>query len=195
MPYTKKTLADCQQSLSDRHDNGVVPANSTILARYTRLINRGIEYCADKMRFDKETTVTVTSGVGDMPDDFIMVNAVFDSSDNEYFKIGSDDVISRVGRSYWITGNQVDGYVLNTPTDDIFTVQYAFRSAPLVNTTDVCIIPDIEAVTAYAYAMLRKSESDPFEDAESSLQECDSRIAEMTSAKSNNDDALGFEIY
>lgn len=195
MPFTLKTLADCQQSLADRHDNGTVPANTTILARYTRLINRGIDYCADRMRLEKETTVTVTSGVGDLPDDFILVNAVFDSSDNEYFKIGADDVISRVGRVYWVTGNQVDGFVLNTPTDDTFTVQYAFRPAPLVNTTDVCVIPDIEAPVAYAYAMLRKGESDPFEDAETTLQECDARIKEMNSAYAINTDSLGFQIY
>lgn len=195
MPFTLKTLADLQQSLADRHDNGTVPANTTILARYTRLLNRGVDYCADRIRLEKETTVTTVSGVGDLPDDFMVINAVFDSSDNEYFMIAVGDVSSRVGRAYWITGNQTDGFVLNATTDDTFTVQYAFRPAPLVNTTDICVIPDIEAPVAYAYAMLRKGESDPFEDADSSLQECDARIREINSANAINTDSLGFEIY
>lgn len=195
MSYTPKTLSDMKQSLADRHDNGTVPANSTILARYVRLLNRGVEYCADRLRITKETTVTVTNGVGDLPDDFIVVKNVFDSSDNEYFPIGAEKVAYRVGLRYWITGNQTDGFVLNTPTDGTFTVQYAFRPAPLVDNTDICLIPDIEAPVAFAYAMLRKVESDPFEDSELSLQECEDRIAEMASALGINEESTGFEIY
>lgn len=195
MAYAPKTLSDMKQSLADRHDNGTVPTNSTILARYVRLLNRGVEYCADKLRITKETTVTVTSGVGDLPVDFIVANNVFDSSGNEYFPIGQEQVAYRLGLRYWITGNQTDGFVLNTPTDGVFTVQYAFRPAPLVDNADICLIPDIEAPVAYAYAMLRKGESDPFEDSELSLQECDDRIAEMASSYASNQNVTGFEIY
>lgn len=195
MAYAPKTLSDMKQSLADRHDNGTVPTNSTILARYVRLLNRGVEYCADKLRITKETTVVVASGVGDLPDDYIVANNVFDASGNEYFPIGQEQVAYRIGLRYWVTGNQTDGFVLNTPTDGTFTVQYAFRPAPLVDNTDVCLIPDIEAPVAFAYAMLRKGESDPFEDSELSLQECDDRIAEMSSAYASNQNVTGFEIY
>ncbi len=195
MAYTPKTLSDMKQSLADRHDNGTVPTDSTILAKYVRLLNRGVEYCADELKYTKETTVVVTNGVGDLPDDFIEPKNIFDSSNNEYFQIGQEKVAYRIGLRYWISGNQTDGFVLNTPNDDTFTVQYAFRPAPLVDNTDICLIPDIEAPVAYAYAMLRKGESDPFEDAELSLQECDDRIAKMSSTNSSNNEVSGFEIY
>lgn len=193
MPYSLLTLADLKQSLADRHDNGVVPTNSTVLARYVRLINRGIAYCADKLRLSKPVTLSVVSGVADLPDDFILVNSVFVDT-LEYLKVDPEDESVHIGSVYWITGNQVDGFVFNTPEDGDYVVNYAFRPTPLVNNTDVCIIPDIEAPVAYAYAMLRKGESDPFEDADKSLQECDVRIREMASAVSINSDAIGFTL-
>lgn len=193
--YQLKTLADLKTSLSDRHDNGVVPTNTTVLARYVRLLNRGVEYCAEQLRLEKSASIVVASGVGDLPDDFIIINSVFDSDDNRYTMIGADDVESQTGFVYWVTGNQTDGFVLNTPNDGTFTVFYSFRPSPLSSNTDICLIPDIEAPVAYAYAMLRKSESDPFEDAERALQECDSRISEMASQYAINTDAIGFEIY
>lgn len=193
MAYALLTLADIKQSLADRHDNGVVPTNSIILARYVRLINRGIAYCADRLRLSKPVTLAVVSGVADLPDDFILANSVFVDT-VEYTKVDPEDELVHSGLVYWITGNQVDGFVFNTPSDGSYVVNYAFRPAPLVNNTDVCIIPDIEAVSAYAYAMLRKGESDPFEDADKSLQECDARILEMASANSINADAIGFTL-
>jgi hypothetical protein len=193
MAYTLLTLADIKQSVADRHDNGVVPTNSTVLARYVRLINRGIAYCADKLRISKPVTLAVTSGVADLPDDFILANSVFIGL-VECLKVDPEDSAVHFGPVYWITGNQTDGFVLNTPTDGSYVVNYAFRPSPLSSNTDICIIPDIEAVSAYAYAMLRKGESDPFEDADKSLQECDSRIREMASANAINSDAIGFTM-
>lgn len=191
--YALKTLADCQQSLADRHDNGVVPTSSVILAKYTRLINRGIEYCADKLRLSKNVTVTIASGVGDLPDDFIVANTVF-LDQAEYTRVDPADPAMQVGMTYWITGNQTDGFVLNMPDDGDYAVNYSFKPTWLSGTTDVCIIPDIEAPVSYAYAMLRKSESDPFEDAEMSLIDCDDRIREMSSQTSVNSDAIGFTL-
>lgn len=195
MAFTPHTLSDMKQSLADRHDNGIVPTNSTILARYVRLLNRGVEYCADALKYTKETTVVVTSGAGNLPADFIESKNIFDSSNNEYSQIGQEKLSYRIGLRYWISGNQTDGFVLNTPNDDTFTVQYAFRPAPLVDNTDICLIPDIEAPVAYAYAMLRAGESDPFEDSELSLQKCDDSIAKMSSTNSSNNEVSGFEIY
>jgi hypothetical protein len=45
---------------------------------------------------------------------------------------------------------------------------------------------------AYAYGMLRKSETDPIEDADSALQECDSRLLEIQSAQNLNNNFTGF---
>ena len=59
--YSVKTLADLKQSISDRHDNGTVPTNSTILARYVRLLNRGVNYCADRMRLTTSDNITVAA--------------------------------------------------------------------------------------------------------------------------------------
>lgn len=194
MSYAVKTLADLKQSLADRHDNGTVPTNTTILAKYVRLLNRGVEYCTDRMRIRNTSSVVVTSGVGTLPTGFIIANSVFNSGNVELLKVDPEDQSMHTGLVYWIIGNQTDGFTLNVPTDGTYTVNFAFRPTWLANNTDVCIVPDIEAPVAYAYAMLRKSESDPFEDSESALQECDARIAEMNSSMSINDDAIGFTM-
>jgi hypothetical protein len=194
MAYAVKTLADLKQSLSDRHDNGTVPTNTTILAKYVRLLNRGVEYCTDRMRIRDTQSVVVTSGVGTLPTGFILANSVFNSSNVALVMVDPEDATMHTGLVYWITGNQTSGFTLNVPTDGTYTVNYAFRPTWMSSNSDVCIVPDIEAPVAYAYAMLRKSESDPFEDSEASLQECDARIAEMNSAMSINDDAIGFTM-
>lgn len=193
--YALKTLSDLKQSLADRHDNGTVPTNSTILAKYVRLLNRGVEYCADKLRITRPVTLTVASGVADLPDDFITIKSLFDSDNNEYVRVDPTDTNLQTGYAYWITGNQTSGFVLNSENDGTFTANISYRPTWMSSDSDVCLIPDIEAPVSYAYAMLRKSESDPFEDSEGSLQECDARIAEMMSSYNINTDVLHFEIY
>jgi hypothetical protein len=193
MAYTRHTLLDAKQSLADRHDNGTVPTNSTILARYVRLLNRGVEYCADRMRLSKPVTITITSGVGTLPDDFILANSVF-KSQIEYTLVDPEDESVHTGMVFWITGNQTDNFKIHTESDGSYTVNYSFRPSPLSVDADICLIPDIEAPVSYAYAMLRKGESDPFEDSDKSLQECDTRIAEMISASSINTDSVGFTL-
>lgn len=193
MAFSKHTLLDCKQNLADRHDNGTIPTNSTILAKYVRLINRGVEYCADRLRLSKPYTITIASGVGTLPIDFIIANSVF-KDQIEYTKVDPEDEAIHSGLVYWVTGNQTDGFILNIPDDGSYTVNYSFRPSPLSSDSDVCVIPDIDAPVAYAYAMLRKSESDPFEDAETSLQECDSRLREIQSASSINTDSIGFTL-
>ena len=96
----------------------------------------------------------------------------------------------------WISaGNRsTDGFYLNTPTNTTYTIKYSFKPVELSSDSDKCIIPDPEAPVAYAYAMIRKAESDPFEDADTALQECDSRLAEIQSAYSINSNFNGFEI-
>jgi len=191
--FTKKTLADCLQSLADRHEsNGTVPTSSVVLSFWTRLLNKGVNYCADRLRLTKTTTLTTVNGTIALPDDFLVRDSVF-LDDYELTQVDPQDKAKQVGMVYWITGNQTDGFYLNTPTDDTFTVNYSFKPAEMVNNTDKCIIPDIEAPVAYAYAQIRKAESDPFEDADKALIECDSRLKEIQSANSINNVAVGFD--
>jgi hypothetical protein len=192
MPYTRKTLTDCLQSLADRHEsNGTLPTSSTVISFWTRLLNKGVAYCADKLRLTKSTSLTTASGSVALPDDFLIRDSVF-LGDQEYLQVDPQDEAQHVGTAYWITGNQTDGFFLNTVDDDTFTVNYSFKPAEMVSGTDKCIIPDPEAVVAYAYAMLRKTESDPFEDADRALQECDARLKEITSASSINSNGINF---
>jgi hypothetical protein len=194
MAYTRKTLADLQQGVADRHDGGVLPTSSTTLAFYTRLLNRGVEYCTDRLHLRKETSLTTASGTIALPDDFLLIDRVF-IDDQEYTQISQDEKgLQEQDYVFWITGNHTDGFYLNSYYDDTFTVKYSFKPAPLVNTTDKCIIPDPEAVVAFAYGMLRKSETDPVEDADKSLQECDSRLNELLSINSKNNAFTGFSI-
>jgi len=92
-----------------------------------------------------------------------------------------------------ITGNHATGYTLNVKTDGTYTLYYEFYVSPLVNTTDECIIPDPEAVVAYAYAQIRMSETDPLQDAEKNLKECDMRVKNMAQAISKNEGDLYFK--
>ena len=193
MPYTPKTLTDCLQSLADRHEsNGALPTSSATTSFWTRILNRGVAYCADKLRLEKSTTLTTVSGTIALPDDFLIINNVFDSSENELYMVDSGDVPSQTGYAYWITGNQTDGFALNTPNDKAYTVKYSFRPTEMSSGTDVCIIPDPEIPVSYAYSFIRKTESDPFEDADAALAECDARIKELQSQVSINSDSIGF---
>lgn len=193
MTFVPHTLADLKVSLSDRHDNGVVPTSSVVLAKYVRLLNRGVNYCADKLKLTAKTTLTVASGVADLPDDFSLVRSVFVDT-LEYLKVDPEDEAKHIGAVYWITGNQVAGFVFNTPEDGDYVVNYAFKPSPMAVDADICIISDIEAPVAYAYAMLRKGESDPFEDADASLEEVDARIVEMSSTLDNNEGDIGLTL-
>lgn len=192
MPYTQKTLADIQQSLADRHDSGVLPTSSTTLTFWTRLLNRGQAYCADKLRMVKSTSLTTSGGTIALPDDFLTIRRVYDSSNNESSQVDQDDLASHVSGAFWITGNHSSGFSLNTTEDKTYTVEYTFKPVELSGASDVCIIPDPEAVVAFAYSFLRKSETDPIGDAESALQECDNRLVEMQSAYNVNNNFTGF---
>ena len=189
MAFTPKTLTDCHQRLADRHDNGTIPTSSVILAKYTRFLNDGVAYCADKLRLTKTASLTTSSGSVALPDDFLIRDSVF-VDDQEYTLV--DPSGSHEGFVYWITGNQTDGFTLNVPDDDTFTVTYGFKPAEMVNLTDKCIIPDYLAPVAYAYSFIRASESDPFEDADKALQECDTRLNEIISQSSINNNAIKF---
>ncbi|HHE45924.1 MAG TPA: hypothetical protein ENL05_01055 [Candidatus Moranbacteria bacterium] len=196
MAYTKPTLADLKQSLADRHDGGDIPTDSSTLSLWIRLFNRGVEYCIRKLGIVKSTSLTTSGGTVALPDDFVKINRVYDANDN-LISLITKEISVKAGTSedvYWITGDFVNGFYFNTPDDETYTIYYTYRPSPMSADTDVCQFQDEEAITAYAYGMLRKSESDPFEDANQALGEVDARLSEIASQYNTNDKPLGFTL-
>jgi hypothetical protein len=189
--YTKKTFLDCKQSLADRHDSGILPTSSATLSFWGRLLNRGVVYCADRLRLAKPVSLTTVSGTIALPNDFLVINKVF-KGEVPLAQIAQDDNEFKNGLVYWISGNHFDGFFLNTTEDETYTVEYSFKPSEMTADGDICIIPDPEAVVAYAYAMLRKSETDPIGDADATLAECDTRLAEIIDAQDLNNAFTGF---
>lgn len=192
MAFVKKTLADLKQKMADRHDSGVLPTDSATLSFWTRLLNDGVAYCADKLRLEKSASLTTASGTIALPDDFLIANRVYKGT-VELIKTDKDE--NHDGLVYWITGNQTDGFYLNTTEDETYTVWYSFKPEEMDSNSDVCIITDPLAVVAYAYSFLRKSETDPIGDADKALEECDIRLAEIQSQQNINDNFNGFQFY
>lgn len=188
--YTKKTLQDILQSVADKHDAGVYPASSSVISYWTRIINDGIVYCADRLRLEKSTTISISSGTATLPDDFLVIRAVLNDDGNPLEQISKTESANSSSLSYWITGDHLNGYSLNTNTDGTYTIYYNFHVAPLVNNTDICIIPDIEAIAQYAYSKIRKAETDPLEDADGAMAECQRRLEEMVDQLQTNDAPL-----
>lgn len=193
MAYAKKTLLDLQQDIADKHDSGVLPTDSPTLAYWTRLLNNAQQYIADRLRLITSTDLTTVSGTIALPDDFVEIKDVV--YENTYLsRISKEDSEGASGLVYWITGDQTNGFYLNTTDDQTYTVYYKFNPAPMVNNTDVCVIPDPLAVSVYAYAKLRQAETDPLEDANQSLGEAEARIAEMISVNKANEGSLSFSM-
>jgi hypothetical protein len=142
----------------------------------------------------KSTSLTTASGTIALPDDFLTVSRVFDSQNNEQLMVAQDDLAQHTGSVFWITGNHTDGFYLNSPADKTYTVEYSFKPEEMSGDSDVCIIPDPEAVVAYAYAFLRKSETDPIGDADAAIKECNDRLKEVRDAYSLNNNFTGFVI-
>lgn len=194
--YIKPTLATLKQSLADRHESGDLPTDSATLSQWIRLFNRGAEYCISRLGITKSTSLTTSSGTIALPDDFISIDKVLDSAGNEYALIGLDesDASSTGDKVFWISGDFASGFYLNSPDDETLTVYYTYRPSPLVNDTDTCAFPDEEAIVAYAYGMLRKSESDPFDDASSALGEVEVRLQEIASQYTKNEGQLAIKL-
>lgn len=194
MAYTKKTLSDLKVSLSDKHDSGTLPTDAATLAYWTRLLNEGMAYCADILRLSKSTSLTTSSGTIALPDDFILVDKVVNASNVELSEINQSDSDGAGGTVFWITGNHSSGFYLNTPTDETYTVYYTYRPAEMSSNSDVCIIPDPEAVVLYAYSKLRMAETDPLGDADKSMGEANRRISELADQMQLNSEPLGFAV-
>jgi len=196
MAYAKPTLAELKQSLSDRHDSGDLPTDSATLSLWIRLFNRAAEYCISRLGITKRTTLTTSSGTIALPDDFVAIDKVLDADKNVYSMINYDDKESATtgNQVFWISGDFASGFYLNSPDDEALTVYYAYRPSPLVNDTDVCAFPDEEALVAYAYGTLRKSESDPFDDAGNAMAEVEVRLQEIASQYNQNEEGLAVKL-
>lgn len=187
MAYTVKTLASLKQGLADKISAGVLPTASAKLAYWIRMLNDGQAYCSDKLRLTKSTSLTTSSGTIALPDDFAVIDEV--TLDGTPLKqISKEGSELAEGLCFWITGNHLDGFALNTPDDDTYDVYYVFRPAEMTTDADECIIPDPVAVVCYAYSKLRMAQTDPLEDADKEMGECERRILKMKSDESFNED-------
>jgi hypothetical protein len=192
MTFTRPTFSDCQQSLSYRYGETTLP--TTGVSNRNFWINKAVEYMSQFL-FKKKNTAVVSSGSVTLPDNFraIYLGIIYSSDKTKFKQISEDDQMDYTSEQvFWISGNPTEGYKLNTFTDDTFTYFYTYFPSPMTQNTDVCIIPDIEAVSAYAYAYLRKSQTDPLGDADKSLQEADNRLKDMIYNENQNSDGLVF---
>lgn len=182
MAFTKSDLSDLKQSLADRHDSGVLPTDSTTVAYWIRLLNRGKDYCVDKLQIAPATSsTTTTSGTATLSDAFAFPSAVYTSGNVEVPQIKAEESEGRSDLCYWIAGDWESGFTFNVPTgyDDTYTIYRADKYEDMSADADICPVSDPEAVVAYAYSMLRKAETDPLDDADAAMAECERRIDEM----------------
>lgn len=194
MAYAKKTLANLQQSLADKISAGVVPTSSAKISYWNRMLNEGQSYCADRLRLSKSTSLTTASGTIAMPTDFLSVVDVINASGLKLTQIKKEDSENTSSGVFWITGNHFDGWYLNTNADETYTVWYVFKPSEMSATSDLCIIPDPVAVVCYAYAKLRMAQTDPLEDADKEMAECDRRLDEVIGDNSVNDGGQTFKL-
>lgn len=203
MAYAKKTLSDLKQSLADKIAAGVLPTSSTKLAYWTRMLNDGQQYCADRLRLTTSVSKTTTGATSTtpgsvvLPDDFILIDKVVDSDGNAYEQISKEESLLATDamKVFWITGNHFDDWYLNTPENATYTVYYTYRPSEMSSNSDECIIPDPLAVVCYAYSKLRMAQTDPLEDADKEMAECNRRLDEVLSARVFNEEGgLSFKL-
>lgn len=194
MSFSKTTFNDLKLSLAYRYGETAVPSSGDSNRNFW--LNKAVQYIADKLGLKKSDSITVSSGTGTLPTDFKVPLIVIDSNDVVFKRINAQDkdIYDSNDVVYWITGNYKDGYTLNTNSDDTFTVWYQFFPDDMSNSSDVCIIPDGEAVVAYAYGMLRKSETDPLGDATSALSEAEARLGKMIYNENARGQSLRFKL-
>lgn len=199
MAYAKQTFNDLMTSLSYRYGESSAPTTGVDNRKYW--VNRGIEFCMDRLQFSKVATVTVASGVcslsvstADAAPDFKSFDKLLNSSGYEIKKVSQEDFTASGEDVCCVTGDHLNGYILKAKTDGTYSLYYQFYISPLVATTDICIIPDPEAVVAYAYAQIRMSETDPLQDAQINMDECFDRIGRMNEDIVRNEGQLTFKV-
>lgn len=176
MAYAKTTYTQLQLSLAYKYGEDAIPSSGT--ANRNHWLNKAVQYIADRLKLQKNASVVVSSGSGNMPTDFKTIIRVVDSDNVQWEQVNKEDYdsVTSPAQVFTISGNHLDGYTLKTKDDGTFTIHYYFHPDDMSASSDVCIIPDGEAVVCYSYAMLRKSETDPLGDAQSNLDEMERRI-------------------
>lgn len=194
MSYSKTTFSNLQLSLAYRYGENAIPSSGTSNRNFW--LNKAVQYMTDKLGLKKSATVTVSSGTGSLPTDYKDPVQVINSNDVEYKRVNQElyNDYSSSDTVYCITGNHKDGWTLKVPSDGDYTVYYHFFPEDMSDDSDICIIPDGEAVVAYAYAMLRKSETDPLGDAGDALAEAEQRLTDMIYNQQRQDRPLKFRI-
>jgi len=190
MAFSKTTFNDLKLSLAYRYGETAIPSSGDSNRNFW--LNKAVQYMANKIGLVKKTSLTVSSGSVSLPDDFVSPVKLKDSDDSVFTQVDQEDYDSDVGNTYTIEGNQTDGWTLYASSDGTYTLFYKYRPEDMSSDSDVCVIPDGEAVVAYAYGMLRKSETDPLGDAGSALQEAESRLAKMIRDYQETDKRLTF---
>ncbi len=190
--YAKQTFQNLQLSLAYRYGESAIPSSGT--ANRNFWLNRGQDYCVDRIGMKKQASITVSSGTASLPTDFKFPISLLDSDNVIYSQINEEQYsyYSSSHTVFTITGNHSSGFTLKASNDGTFTLTYYFHPSPMSSNSDVCIVPDGEAVVAYAYGMLRKSETDPLGDAGPSLSEAEERIKQMQINQSGNEEQLRF---
>lgn len=198
MAYSKPTFNDILLSLSYRYGESAVPSSGIDNRKYWA--NRGVEFIIDRLRVNKNVSVPVSSGVcnlsvstADPAPDFKSFSQLLDSDGYAYDIVDKEAYTKSSGRICCITGDHNTGYILNVKADGTYTLYYQFYVSPLVNSSDICSVPDAEAVAAYAYSQLRLSETDPLGDANANMQECLTRIDKMAEDMARNEGPLTFK--
>ena len=197
MAYAKSTFEDLLLSLSYRYGESSTPPSGIENRKYW--LNRGVNYVLDRLKPVQTDTITVASGVCDLTSgagttlDFRSFVSLLDSNNHSIQIVSPDQYAHAEGNVCSITGNHTSGFTLNVKTDGTYTLWYRFYPSDMTADGDVCIVSDPEAVVAFAYAQIRRSETDPLGDVDKNLQECEDRINNMAEELSRNEGALTFK--
>jgi len=166
------TLTQIQNTIAGLNGEGSV-SDTTRLATYNSLINLIIEDIRSRrtwsfdqsildVSFDSSgvSTTTLTDfSIGS----FLDLREIITGNDNVYSLIESfeKDQFNVNDHPVWITGNDVDGYKLNTLDTDSPTLQLTYSlgdETALVNGTDETRVP-LLPVSLGSYARLRRSDN------------------------------------
>jgi len=194
MAYAKATLGDLLLSLSYRYGESSTPSSGIENRKYW--LNQGVNYIVDQLRPVQVDTITVASGTCDLSSstgstlDFRAFVKLLDSNNYSIELLSPEDYAHASGNVCSITGNHTSGFTLNVKTDGTYTLWYRFYPSPMSADGDICIVSDPEAVVAFAYAQIRRSETDPLGDVQRNLDEVQDRIDNMAEEIARNEGAL-----
>ena len=152
-------------TLQQRYLDLIGDSDGTIDDFGKRNINSAIQDILNKYQFSwdiKTDDITLAAGVATLPSDFnplwnvvdARIVASSDNDDNIFTQIRPEDRDSYSADDYvfWVTyDTATDTYIFNSKTlTGTVTIYYNFSPADLSSGTDVCIIPDVEAVSYLA---------------------------------------------